>query len=266
MADLELYYEMRNIIKAGNLEKMKQIINNYGLSYCSAWDDGYKLLTEACVQNHSHLAEYLLSKNAKINCDYDLMSPLQAAVMNNNKKLIKLLLEHGAKAYTNRNNGPLQIAIKNKSFEIAKLLSIMLLIKAFMNYPIPRKIQRYIWLFLAVNTQCDSKGSKSIHLAIRLRLLSIVQLLLEFDADVNAKTKEGYTPLFLTLFLSQIRFTDDEIPVSSEQDSKILNLLLDYNVDINIVDRHNHAILYYANTFTHEHFIPIVWDISYEHD
>ncbi|KAH0552404.1 hypothetical protein KQX54_009593 [Cotesia glomerata] len=101
---------------------MKQIINNYGLSYCSAWDDGYQLLREACVKNHSHLVEYLLSKNANINCDDNLVSPLQTAVMKNNKKSVKLLLENGAKAYTNKNKAPLQIAIERKNFEIAKLL------------------------------------------------------------------------------------------------------------------------------------------------
>lgn len=269
MDDLELYYEMRNTIKAGDLEKMKKIINNYGLSYFPAWEDGYKLLRQACVKNHNHLAEYLLSKNAKVNCDYALVSPLQIAVMKNNKKLVKLLLEHGAKSYTNKNKSPLQIAVEKKNLEIAKLLfehnGVKKSFHELSNSPerptlhvaILSAEYSMVKLLLEngfnVNVS-DINGIKSIHLAIRFKLLNILQLLLEFDADVNARTKEGYTPIFLSLLLSYYRYFEDQVPLNPEQDPKMLKLLIDYKADINMVNPNNYTPLQFAYSYTRHCF------------
>ncbi|XP_074113920.1 uncharacterized protein LOC141536982 [Cotesia typhae] len=269
MDALELYYEMRGIIKAGDLEKMKEILDNDGLSYLSVWEDGYILLREACVKNHNHLAEYLLSKNAKINSDYAVVTPLQVAVMKNNKKLVKLLLDHGAKSYINKNKTPLQIAVERKNVEMAKFLfehkSVKKSFHELSNTPEHPTLHlavlsnEYLMVKLLLDNGFngninDFEGSKPIHLAIKFKLMGILELLLQFDVDVNAKNRLGCTPLFLTFILSYYRYTENQDLTNFVLDSQIVELLINYNADINMIYLNNCTPLRLAYTYTRRHF------------
>lgn len=79
--------------------------------------------------------------------------------------------------------------------------------------------------------QVDDSGWTALHAAVSCRHIAIVRVLMQYTADVNAKSKAGRTPLHFAI---------------CNDDTEIATLLLDYNAAIEQADGLGWCPLHYA--------------------
>ncbi|XP_057333607.1 ankyrin-1-like [Microplitis mediator] len=254
MDDLEKYYDMMHSIKQGNTQKVRDIIEEFGLSSCSLWDDGYQLLTATVEKNQVEIVAYSLQNNAKVNSDREVLPLLQIAAMNNNTKIFKILLEHGAKI-SNNNISPIKLAVEYDNIEIVKLI-----VKhknfgkkydqSLLHTAVKKNNFEMVSLLLEIGAdvnEYDEDRSAPIHHAVEACNNDILQLLLDYGADINAKNKYGNTPLCLVLMVPMSSYNGTHLtstilreylrhlPGNPMNKSK-LDILLDNDADINGLD------------------------------
>ena len=169
-------------VREGRLERVRELISSYGLSYSEVWSEGYTLLCDAVKNKHTEVAKLLLTNGSKVNSKNELHSdtPLHFAVRNGDIKIVKVLLDRGADIDgVNWNITPLHIAVESKNVEIIELL---------LNHG------------ACVNTR-HSNSSTPLVLAAEEGSEKIVKLLLRHGADVNsAYTRRiTYIPLYVAV-------------------------------------------------------------------
>ncbi|MFC1841483.1 ankyrin repeat domain-containing protein [Candidatus Dependentiae bacterium] len=120
--------DFRDACEAGDLEKVKSMINNSCVNINSA-NDGVTPLYEACSNGHTQVVRFLLENGANANTSTEIrgMTPLYAACDGNHTEIVKLLLqnENGKKTVNKKDafGRPfLLLAFENKNKEMAKLL------------------------------------------------------------------------------------------------------------------------------------------------
>ncbi|XP_057336426.1 ankyrin-3-like [Microplitis mediator] len=250
MDDLQKYFDMINLIKKRDTQKVIDIIEEFGLSFCPMLDRGYPLLTAAVGKNQVEMVAYLLRKNAKVDSDRDVLSPLQIAAMNNNTTIFKMLLERGAKISDNNihnNKSPIKLAVERNNFDITRLIlkhknfgkkyDQSLLHTAVQNNSL-EMVSLLLETGLDVN-EYDDDRSAPIHYAAMAHNNDILQLLLDYGADINAKNQHGNTPVFLALNTGYIS-TDRTVLMlcrvinCDPKKYNTLNTLLDNDADINV--------------------------------
>ncbi|XP_043464565.1 ankyrin repeat domain-containing protein 49-like isoform X1 [Leptopilina heterotoma] len=83
--------------EAGEMEKLKDLINSNKELVKAVDKDGYTPLHRACYGNHVEVVKYLLERNAPIDAEtLDGWQPLHSACVWNNIDCISLLIQHGA--------------------------------------------------------------------------------------------------------------------------------------------------------------------------
>ncbi|XP_008557830.1 putative ankyrin repeat protein RF_0381 [Microplitis demolitor] len=219
MNDLEKYFDVMNSMKKGNTQKVIDIVEEFGLSFCSLLDDGYKLLSVAVEKNQVEMVANLLHYDAKVNSDRDIMSLLQIAAINNNTTIFKMLLERGATinySHIYNKKSPIKLAIEHNNIDIVRLIvkhknfgkkyDPSLLHMAVKNNNL--EMVRLLLETGADVNEYDDNESAPIHEAVVYCTNDILQLLLDYGADINAKNKYGDTPVSLVLMHSY-----DETPM-----------------------------------------------------
>ncbi|KAL1883246.1 hypothetical protein Daus18300_000304 [Diaporthe australafricana] len=166
----------------------------------------------ACRQDQAFPALRLLGRGAALNIQArDGATPLHYAASRGHERLVKLLIEAGAD--TNildlLGRSPLHIAASN-GFEVTV---------------------RHLWQGANRDLR-DHYGRTALHLAVEGLKIKVVQLLLDSEqkADIDAKDREGQTPLRLAIELDQSTASDD-----------ITQLLLNRGADIELRDRSTHT-------------------------
>lgn len=158
-------------------------------------------------------------------------TPLYISVSNNNIKMIRTLLKHGAnpnKEISNSNHfkyiysgePPLICAIRKGYHDSAKLLieydaNVNTKIKTYDDYGV------------------EVYGDSALHFTTKYEQTSIVELLLEYDADVNIINELGQTPLFYA--------------VNESRNYEIIKLLIEYGARTDIIDNHGKSMFDYIN-------------------
>ncbi|XP_057336438.1 E3 ubiquitin-protein ligase mind-bomb-like [Microplitis mediator] len=253
MDDLQIYYDMLNAIKKGDTQKVKDMIEEFGLSFSPLWDDGYRLLTTAIQKNKVEIVSYLLGKNAKVHSDRDFLSPLQIAAMKNNTKIFKMLLKHGAKISNDNiynNKSPIELAVEHDNIEIARLIVKhknfgLKCDQSLLHMAIKNNNLTMVFLLLDIGAdvnEYDEDGFAPIHHAIIENNNDILESLIYYGADINAKNKYGETPVSMYLFHSYkgmyIEWGDSPGMYLhyDPKDTSTLAILLDNDADINYFD------------------------------
>ncbi|XP_057329959.1 putative ankyrin repeat protein RF_0381 [Microplitis mediator] len=251
---------MINSIKKGDTQKVRDIIDEFGLSFCPLLDDGYPLLTTAVEKDQEKMVAYLLRNDAKVNSDRKVLSPLQIAAMNNNTMIFKMLLERGAKISNNNihnNKSPIKLAVEQNNIEIAKLIVEHKNFgkkydRSLLHAAVKNKNSAMVSLLLEIGAdvnEYDDDRSAPIHHAVMAFNNDILQLLLDYGADINAKNKYGNTPVFIVQhngrFTIEVDPDDDDISLEwdySDDYMEMLNTLLDNDADINVlnIDKYLH--------------------------
>lgn len=145
----------------------------------------YYPLTHAVVMNRNAMVYSLLQDGAEVNARYQQQdTALHAACTNNNREIIRMLLERGAdaNALDEEGNTPLMDSVlSGPDAEVVRML-----LKAGANA-----------------NQADAGGYTPLHIASLLpgeeeaesAALSVIELLLEHGAEANRRTPDGDTAL-----------------------------------------------------------------------
>lgn len=182
--------------------------------------------------------ELLLNNNANANLpDYDNLLPLHLACYNNYIDIIELLLL--------RNNGNVNAQSYFGSTPLHKLI-------IHHRNDLHSKIIPSILLLLRYGADINYKDiwdSTVLHYASSSDNSELVACLLEHNADVNAKKIYGLTPLMNACC---------EPSFDMNNRIKIVQNLLKYGADINIVNDANQSALYFALTNGHSEIVKIL--------
>ncbi|OGF66834.1 MAG: hypothetical protein A2Y62_10675 [Candidatus Fischerbacteria bacterium RBG_13_37_8] len=117
--------EIHDAAKAGNLEKVKELIAENAALVNAKTERGITPLHNACASENAELVEFLLSKGADVNAQNDsLYTPLHFAAGSNRPEAVKLLLQNGAKidAQSREGETPLHTAAFDGLLDVAKIL------------------------------------------------------------------------------------------------------------------------------------------------
>ena len=168
-------------VREGRVERKRELVCSYGLSYSQAWADGYVLLFYAVGYEHTEVAKLLLTNGAKVNIKTKKLrdTPLHIAARTGNIEIVQMLLDGGANinAVNQYCITPLHNAVKSKKMETVELLLNQ---GANVN-------ARYI----------DSKTP--LHLAVERGCERITKLLLSRAANVDAEGKGGGTYIHIAV-------------------------------------------------------------------
>jgi hypothetical protein len=204
---------IRNIIEKQNLN-LKNISKNSKTSP----------LHVAVRRRYKEAIELLLNLGANVNITNSKgETPLHKSVWFYDS--VKMLLERGARVNARDNDGdsPLLVLMKVCGFESAK------------------KTLELLVSYGANIRQKDKKGFTALHYAIETCDIDIILYLIKQGAPVNAKSKEGHTPLTIALankmhgFGSRYRSADDW--------DTIINALLKKSRTIQISKDHYNAFI-----------------------
>ena len=160
--------------RKGNINAVKQHLAAGALVNAKN-ESGWTPLHQAAWGGHTEVAELLIANGADVNTMTDgyRWTPLHEAARSGRKVIAKLLINKGAdvNAMNKYVKTPLDIAIRYKNPKTADLL----------------------------RTHGGKSGAvDSIHVAAELGNIEAVKQHLAAGADVNAKDKYGFTPLYQT--------------------------------------------------------------------
>lgn len=118
-------YSLICAVREGKLERARQLINSFGLSYSRPWSEGYVLLCDAIKNNHAAVAKLLLISGSKVKTKIEnTNTPLHFAVINGDIEIIVMIIDKGANINAENQYGrtPLHNAIENNRIEVTGLL------------------------------------------------------------------------------------------------------------------------------------------------
>uniref|UniRef100_A0A6C0JX86 Uncharacterized protein n=1 Tax=viral metagenome TaxID=1070528 RepID=A0A6C0JX86_9ZZZZ len=203
----------------GKLEIVEVLLNK-GADSNARDIEGQNALMYAAINGHREIVKSLLKPGANINAIDNLRrTPLMHAAMNGNLDIVQLLLDEGANinARDIEKKDALMHAIENGNPEVKDVV--------YRDHT-----NRNLNMLQLLR---DTKGKEKSELirAIKIKYIGIVQLLLNKVADINAKDRNGRTPLMHAAMNGNL---------------EIVKLLLDEGANINAIDIYNQTPLMYA--------------------
>jgi len=147
-------------------------------NYSIRFDDGQTPLHIAAINNHVAIAKFLLENDASTSAqDSTGATPLHEAVRYGNTDVAKLLLSAGANVNATDNLGKTPVMIIMPREKVRELYSLLISYKADLG-------------------QKDMYGDTILHIATMMKVsVQELTVLTNNGADVNARNKEGVTPL-----------------------------------------------------------------------
>ncbi|CAG62034.1 PHO81 [Nakaseomyces glabratus] len=204
-------------------------------------------LHHAAEQGKTEFVELILESNLVDMLDIpdqDRKTPLILALESNDIKAVKLLLQHGSNAYPNAQDkvlDPLSVACKKGNFEAVKLILDFLgdkiegpsLDKMELLHIVSKNSNSSALAELLIskgaNVNYGDKflGRTPLFYAVMNGKDNIVSLLLRCNASIDVMDDEGYTPLFYTIWESDVKVLNAMLPsIKSIKQKKIHSDLL----------------------------------------
>lgn len=252
---------------AGNLDIVKILLQKGALVNAKNFSDTTPL-SIAVQKNHYEIVKYLVENGADVyvqdhdinlksfnyrsDCVYDLnaiggVRPLLIAVDNGNQEIVEFLLQNECYPdVVGEKISPLHLASSNGNLTIVKILieygadlhwiceeKYTPLSHAIAN----GKTETFMHLMsMGINFQ-DNENNSSLHLSLSggSKDKCVVEFLLDFGADVNARNRDDKIPLHCA--------------ISSEngnEDEELFQLLLDYGSNANATDKFGNTALHLA--------------------
>jgi ankyrin repeat protein len=213
----------------GDINRLKAFVED-GSLIDKADADGQTPLHYAAAGNHRDIAEFLISKGAKVNAVAGKWkTPLGVAARTGSVDVAEYLIAQGANVNSGEGNWtPLQEAAYY-SKEMVELL-------------------------LAKGANINAPGWSPLHSALDAERFDIVELLLAKGADVNIKDGKGRTPLHIAAWYA------------AHDNSKIVELLLSKGADINAKDDSGKTALAYAMEGGYGEIVKLLQEQMSSHD
>ena len=173
-------------------------------------EKGFVLLHSACEHGYRELAAILIDDGVDVNrCDDNGWSPLRTATKNGHTEVMQLLLQRGANEISKSFSDQLKLvlAFQRDNLEVIALLLDCGISKTMMTNLLcwaasdgDKKmaellLERGADVNLKRNT--DKNGNSPLHIAAQRGFDEIVELLVNFDGDVNRINDNGFSPLHL---------------------------------------------------------------------
>jgi ankyrin repeat protein len=175
--------KIKELLKAaltGDFKTVRSFIEDQGVGVNSADSNDRTALHCAASKGHDSVVEYLLSKEATLDCETTSRSdggitPLYSAVQYEHVSTATILLKEGAKTDTVVNgNTMLQVAAKINNLDMINLL---------LNHGVN------------INDNRGKDGTTALHTALLEGKNENANFLLEKGADYKQCAEKGYTPL-----------------------------------------------------------------------
>lgn len=236
LCDQDVNYNLIWPVRKGKLERARQLINSFGLSYSRAWYVGYLLLRGVFKFCHRKSAKLLLRNSSRVrgNCAKPANTPFHVVALNDNIEIIKIIVDNSTSGRTRLHNvvenikievielhlkhseydnakdndslRPLNIAIKKKSLE---LIDLLLKFRTDINHVI-----RSSW----------GKQYTPLHFAIAKGRKDIVTILLSKSGNMDVKVKDNMSPLYITAQNAHAQIAEDLINYGAYIQSVTLNV------------------------------------------
>ncbi|XP_057319438.1 putative ankyrin repeat protein RF_0381 [Microplitis mediator] len=229
-------------VEISNLNIVKLLINAPSIDVNLSIDSHEPLLHEAIRQNNYEIIKYLIEHGVNINTGYKYDTPLNIAIINGNKEVVKLLIENKAavKDSLDSLNSPLHIAIVKNDFEILEMLINIDTTKVNKSYgqsPLLTAIHannfeltRYL-IKLGADVNTWYGDLKPLNIAVIFNNKNITKLLIENKADVNSINMAGKTALGFAV---------------GQESFELVKILLDSGADINLSSDEDYSPLQHA--------------------
>ncbi|XP_076547719.1 uncharacterized protein LOC117610162 [Osmia lignaria lignaria] len=249
-------------VRDGDLKRVCELINVYGLSYSQAWSEGYVLLRDAIANEHTEIARLLLINGSKVNSKNENPSdsPLHLAVRKCNREIVELLLDRGADVNFRNERGytALHDAVKTGNMEITQLLLnqgayadaidnygiIPLNIAAVKGYvQIAKDLLNHGAYIYSVCTSKGWEGYMSLHFASIAGSEEAVRLFLDKGVDVNTNAKDNLTPLHMA---------------TKAGHETVVNLLLKHGAKVDAQDKNGKTALYLAVGQKYSNIVKVI--------
>ncbi|MFH1283279.1 MAG: ankyrin repeat domain-containing protein [bacterium] len=233
--ELEKIFE---IIENDKFSSLEEMLNKSPTLINTKKNDWTNLLHHAVINNNNKITRLLLEKGIDPNeVKEGGVTPLHLAVFSNNIVGANLLMDYGANVHYKDTAGW-------NSIYIASAMGFKDIIEALKNNGAKEDIFTYaatgnIEKVKSVIKRDESlilpikeSGFSLLHIAATAGQLEIVKLLISKGSHLNHKTREG-TPLILASLMGH---------------SKIVNVLLDNNAEINLTDSNGMTALHWASS------------------
>ncbi|XP_057326523.1 ankyrin-3-like [Microplitis mediator] len=259
-----------NAVHKGNVRRVKDLIESYGLNNIPTCCDGYILLRDALQYNHSDVAKLLIEKEAKVESKSKKLSntPLHYAVINGDREVVNLLLDRGASIVAKNGDGraPLHHAVEKQDIEMIELL---LQRKAFINTrddtgqsPLCIAAEKGNYQIVDIllkngafpnflHTVLYGPTNTPLHLAVDSGRKDIAELLVTAGAIADVRESSGWTPLHVA-----VQKNNEEIA------EMLLSFGADPNVECDQEPTEGYTALHFACDLGNQGMIQVLLDDS----
>ncbi|XP_054721947.1 protein phosphatase 1 regulatory subunit 12A-like [Uloborus diversus] len=187
---------------ASDTEEVERLLEQ-GTDINTANVDGLTALHQACIDNNLDMVQFLVEHGCDVNRgDNEGWTPLHATASCGFISIAKYLIENGANVAAVNNDGDLPIDIAESS-EMEEFLSNVLDEKGI-DCDEARSEEERIMLEDATEMLSSNKfldkihlrtGASALHVAAAKGYISVMNILIQAGADLNAQDNDGWTPL-----------------------------------------------------------------------